>query len=288
MAKTKKRSGITDFHVHIQPWQMFKPDALEKMKKRRPDLDDVIRFTQHPKDFLKHLDACGIERVACINYVSPDVMGFTDEVNPWIAKYCAEAPGRLLSVGSLHPRLVSNAESEMERLCGDLKIRMFKVHPAHQLVYPNEYRDGLQALGTIYRKLQEYRVPVMIHTGTSIFTGARNKYTQPIHCDDIGVDFPDLRVVLAHAGRPLWMDECFFLVRRFENFYIDVSGIPMKKLLDYVPRLEEIADKVLYGSDWPGPGVPTLKQNLEDFESLPISEAAKQKILVTNAQKLLP
>ena len=55
----------------------------------------------------------------------------------------------------------------------------------------------------------------MIHTGTSVFSSARNKYADPIHCDDIGVDFPDLTVILAHGGRPLWMETAFFLVRRF-------------------------------------------------------------------------
>ena len=35
----------------------------------------------------------------------------------------------------------------------------------------------------------------------------------------------------------------------------DISSIPPKKILEYFPRLAQIADKVLYGSDWPAPGV---------------------------------
>ena len=67
-------------------------------------------------------------------------------------------------------------------------------------------------------------LPVMIHTGTSIFPGARNLYAQPMLADDVGVDFPDLVVILAHGGRPLWMEEAFFLVRRHKNMYMDISG----------------------------------------------------------------
>lgn len=282
------RSGITDFHLHIQPWHMFRPDAIEHMKKDRKDIDDVLKSLESPKAFLKYLDQAGIERAALINYVSPDVMGFTSEVNPWISEYCSEAPNRLLAVGSVHPRVSTDVADEMERLCGDLNIRMIKLHPPHQWFYPNEYRSGLNALGVLYRKAQEFRTPVMIHTGTSVFPRARNKYGDPMACDDVGVDFPRLPVILAHGGRPLWMEECFFLVRRHSNFYMDISSIPMKKLLVYFPRLEKIADKVLFGTDWPGPMVPPVKKVLEIFEALPISEEAKQKILVENAKKLLP
>jgi predicted TIM-barrel fold metal-dependent hydrolase len=41
----------------------------------------------------------------------------------------------------------------------------------------------------------------MFHAGTSIFPGARNKCGDPIHVDDVAVDFPELKIVLAHGGR---------------------------------------------------------------------------------------
>src|SRR5213595_3346019 len=73
------------------------------------------------------------------------------------------------------------------------------------------------------------------------------------------------------------MDTAFFLVRRHPNVYLDISGIPPKNLLKYFPRVEQIADKTLFGTDWPGPGVPEIKQNLEDFRALPLAESAKQQ-----------
>ena len=85
--------------------------------------------------------------------------------------------------------------------------------------------------------------------------GARNLHAQPMLCDDISIDYPDLVVILAHGGRPLWMNEAFFLVRRHKNMHMDISGIPPQKLMEYFPRIEDVADKVLWGTDWPGPGV---------------------------------
>jgi predicted TIM-barrel fold metal-dependent hydrolase len=58
--------------------------------------------------------------------------------------------------------------------------------------------------------------------------------------------------------------------------------------MEYFPRLEEIADKVLFGTDWPGPGVPEVRGNIEKFLALAISEAAKRQIAYANAARLFP
>ncbi|MDQ2970918.1 MAG: amidohydrolase family protein, partial [Acidobacteriota bacterium] len=67
-----------------------------------------------------------------------------------------------------------------------------------------------------------------------------------------------------------------------------LSGIPPRKLLEYLPRLEEVADKCLWGTDWPSPGVASMRRNADEFLALPISEAAKQKILWENGARLIP
>jgi hypothetical protein len=104
----------------------------------------------------------------------------------------------------------------------------------------------------------------------------------------VAVDFPKLKILLAHGGRPLWMNTAFFLVRRHPNVYLDISGIPPKTLLQYFPRLEEIAAKTLFGTDWPGPGVPDIKRNLDDFKALPLAPAASEQILEKTALGIWP
>ena len=278
---------ITDCHVHIQPVEMFKPAALAVMKKKRANFDEIVEFCHSPKKFLHHLDQIGIDRAVLINYVAPELMGFTPEVNEFVANYVKEDAKRLIPCGSVDPRHTRNVERDMEHLVR-LGIRMIKVHPPHQLLYPNDYLNGVKELETIYRVAEQNGIPVMVHTGTSIFPGARIKYGDPIYVDDVAVDFPKLKILLAHGGRPLWMHTAFFLVRRHPNVYLDISGIPPKTLLKYFPRLEEIADKTMFGTDWPGPGVPEIKQNLDDFRSLPISEGAKRQILGKTALSIWP
>ena len=48
----------------------------------------------------------------------------------------------------------------------------------------------------------------------------------------------------------------------------------------------ELADKCLWGTDYPSPGIASMSRNVEDFTSLPISEDAKRKILWDNAAAL--
>ncbi|MCU1308650.1 MAG: amidohydrolase 2, partial [Acidobacteriaceae bacterium] len=264
---------ITDCHVHIQPLEMFKPAALAIMKKKRADYDQVVEFCRSPKAFLKYLDSIGVDRAVLINYVAPEIIGFTSEVNAFVANYVKEDPKRLIPCGSVHPRHTKDVQRDMDEIVR-MGIRMIKIHPPHQLLFPNDYLNGVKELEVIYRVAEANGIPVMIHTGTSIFPGARNKFGDPIFVDDVAVDFPRLKILLAHGGRPLWMNSAFFLVRRHPNVFLDISGIPPKTLLNNFPRLEEIAHKTLFGTDWPGPGVPEIEKNLRDFRALQITEEA--------------
>lgn len=276
---------VIDIHVHIQPHEMFRPEPLALVRHGYPHWEQVEEFCRQPSAFLDYMDSAGVERAGLINYVSPEVTGIGPECNDWVARYASADPARLIAFGSVHPRHVADAAAETDRLA-KIGIRALKVHPSHQWFAPNAYRGELPALAAVYKRAAAHRMPVMIHTGTSIFPGARNLYAQPMLADDVGVDFPDLTVILAHGGRPLWMDEAFFLVRRHPNFYMDISSIPPKRLLEYFPRLEEIADKVLYGSDWPGFSVNDLRAAIDGFRALPISPDARRRILYENAARL--
>jgi predicted TIM-barrel fold metal-dependent hydrolase len=278
---------VTDAHIHVQPWWELKPEVLEVIRRGRADLDEIEKINRSPTHLLRRLDADGIERAVLVNYPSPDLMGFTSRVNQYVAEYCAAAPDRLLAMGGVHPRFTDDAAEEVRR-AADMGVRALKLHPPHMAVEPNAYLHGLDALRALYEEAQRLKLPVMIHTGTSIFPGARSRTGEPMPIDDVAVDFPDLTIILAHGGRPLWMEQAFFLVRRFPRVYMDVSSIPPRSILRYWPRLAEVADKVLYGSDWPAPGVKSMAENLRGFRDLGLPAAAEAKILDGNARKLWP
>ena len=286
MCFNRRMRSYIDAHVHIQPWEMMKPEILERMRRSRTDLDLIEQVMKSPAAFLRHMDFEGVERAALINYVSPSIMGFTYEVNEYVSDYCKENRERLIGFGSIDMSMRTGQEKRIDELLDRLRLAGIKVHPSHQEVFPNEYRNGHQSLQHLYRRCEENGIPVMFHTGTSIFQGARNRYADPIYVDDVAVDFPNLKIILAHGGRPIWMETCVFLVRRFPNVYMDVSSIPPSRVPDYFPRLEQIADKVLFGTDWPAPMVPGMRDNFEEFCKIDITAEAMHKITRTNALKL--
>jgi predicted TIM-barrel fold metal-dependent hydrolase len=279
---------VIDCHVHITPWDQVRSDRIARMAAGWKDFDRVRAITNDPHRLIAYMDERGIEKLVMINFVSPEVFGFTEEVNTFAAEMARLYPDRLLPLGGIDPRRVPDVVAEMDRLLGDLRLRGIKIHPPHQFFRPNAYLDQveLRGLATVYEKCIEYSVPVMFHTGTSIFPGARNKYGDPLAIDDVIVDFPELKVIVAHGGRPLWMDTALFLLRRSRNVYLDISSIPPKSLLSYFPWLERVADRAMFGSDWPGPNLTDPGHNVEEFYSLPISEEAKRQILRETAEAL--
>jgi predicted TIM-barrel fold metal-dependent hydrolase len=280
---------VTDAHVHVQPWRQFKPGALERMTAGRGDLDRIHRLFDDPAAFLGFLDEQGIDRAVLVNYVSPDVMGFTDEVNDFVGNFCRGHEDRLVAVGGVHPRLDPDPAGALSHIVERHGIRVLKLHPPHQHFFVNAYRDGgsLPRLAALYERAQALGIPVLVHTGTSIFPEARNKYGDPMALDDVAVDFPGLTIIMAHGGRPLWMETCFFLLRRHANVHMDISGIPPRLLPRYFPRLAEVAHKTLFGTDWPSPGVESPGRNLEEFRALSLAPEIQQAILGGTAERLL-
>jgi uncharacterized protein len=276
---------VFDAHIHIPPYEMMKPEARRVFLVGKPDRAAIEALSTDPSALLRRMDADGIERVGLINYVSPDVIGIGDEANAWTARYASADPARLLAFGSVNPLTTERVGEAVDRLL-EIGIRALKVHPPHQLFAANAYLDSLPRLAELYGRAQAAGVPVTIHTGTSVFPGARSRLGDPMAVDDVAVDFPKLTILVAHGGRPIWMEAAFFLVRRHPNVHLELSGIPPAKLLEWFPRLEEIADKTVWGTDWPSPGVRSMRKNVEQFLALPLADATRQKILYDNASRI--
>ncbi|HTW39407.1 MAG TPA: amidohydrolase family protein [Thermoplasmata archaeon] len=277
--------GITDCHVHINPQWEMRPDAVRMLAHSD---EHASRYLKDPRFFLEYLDRCGIDRAVLINYVAPEVIGYTEKANDFVSEYARADPERLIAVGGIRPDHPDPAK-EIAHLVDDLGIRALKLHPPHQLFRPNGYTDGsAPMMRDVYAACERHRLPVILHTGTSVFPRARNKFADPLLVEDVAIDFPDLTIVLAHGGRPIWMEGATFLARRFANVWLEVSGIPPVRLLEYFPRLSSLSEKVLFGTDWPGPGVKDIRANLDAFRALPIPADAQRRILEENPLRVFP
>ena len=159
-------------------------------------------------------------------------------------------------------------------------FRGLKLYPTYQHFFPNQ-----REIYPLYEKAVELDIPVMFHTGSSIYRNSKLKYGDPLHLDEVASDFPELKIIMAHSGRGFWYERAFFLSRLHKNLYMEISGLPPHKLLQYFPELEKNADKVIFGSDWPA--IKRIRENIDSLSSLPLKKTTIANMLYKNAEKVL-
>jgi predicted TIM-barrel fold metal-dependent hydrolase len=282
---------VVDVHIHVIPLKMMNKGSMNRFVNDTAFNAELYRMIEtHPNKMVESLDQQGVKWANVISYSAKKVMGFGAELVEYVGKYCSEYPDKLKPVMSADPLVDDDPLKLLEFYRSKYGAQWIKLHPVHQLFKPNAYRaeeGGLRTLKKIYEYAENNGFPVTIHTGTSVFPLARIKFGDPVFLDDVAVDFPKLKIVMAHGGRPFWTAAAFFLLRRHPNLYLDISGIPPKHILKYFPRLNEIWEKVVFGSDWPTPGVRSIRKNVEDLVALGFSEEALKGILYLNVRKLL-
>lgn len=270
---------VIDFHTHLLRSDQLNPTTHRFLEEVNPSFYARIQaFDRDPGLFVDYLKSQGVSYAVVLPEYAPATSASvpTEEV----LAYCR---GRemLIPFASLNPNTDPQPEEKLERYVKEHGVKGLKLLPSYQFFYPNEAR-----LYPLYAKAQELGIPVVFHVGSSVFKGTRLKYCAPIYLDDVAVDFPELKIVMAHSGRGFWYSECYFLSRLHQNVYMDVTGLPPKKLLSYFPELERNARKVIFGSDWP-PMPADIKENVDAIRSLPLSEDSVEAILYGNAHRLL-
>jgi len=212
--------------------------------------------------------------------------GFRRYSNEEVAEICAENDDILIPFASIDPWKGKMAAREARRLIRDFGVRGFKFHPTFQGFWPND-----RMAYPFYQVLEEEGVVALFHTGqTGVGSGMRGgmgmrlKYSNPMAIDDIAVDFPDLRIIMAHPAFP-WQEEALSVAQHKPNVYIDLSGWSPKYfpeiLVKYANSL--LKKKMLFGSDWPA---ITPDRWLADFENAPFRDEVRPLILKENARRL--
>ena len=186
---------------------------------------------------------------------------------------------------SIDPTRGPEAVREAKRLVA-AGARGLKLHPLLQQFFAND-----PIAYPLYEVFAEAKLPVLFHTGHSgIGTGMpggggiRQKYGNPMTIDDVAVDFPDLKIILAHPSFP-WQDEAISVCLHKPTVYIDLSGWSPKyfsaTLIQYANSL--LKNKVLFGSDYP---LLTPDRWMADFEKIGIKDEVRPLVLKENAVKL--
>ncbi|HET9982707.1 MAG TPA: amidohydrolase family protein [Longimicrobiales bacterium] len=269
---------FVDFHTHPYRPGDLAPGTWEFVRRVSRAVREYGDRLADPRFVADLLRAQGAERAVVLAEHCPESSG--NVRTETVLDICRQVPDFFLPFASVDPNTDPEPASLLRRYLDDGAVGL-KLYPSYQFFYPNERR-----VYPLYELAQERGIPVLFHIGSSVLPNTRLKFCDPIHLDDLAVDFPDLVVVMAHGGRGFWYDACAFLAAHHPNFYIDVTGLVPSRLLEHFPDLARLADKVVFGSDWPAmPRSPG--ENARAIASLPLPPDAVEKILRGNAIRLL-
>ncbi len=201
--------------------------------------------------------------------------------NEIIAEAVNKYPDRFIGFACVDPRKGYLAVKELELGVRELGlVGLGELLPSNVELYPND-----KLMYPLYEKALELEIPVIIHTGQLFDPGTKIKYNNPIFIDDVAVDFPSLKLIVAHFGWP-WMEEAIAVVQRNPNVCFDISGwapryLP-KLLIDYMDG--PLSDKALFGTDFP---LISFERAVSELRVLPLKESTKEKVFGGNAKRLL-
>lgn len=270
---------VIDFHIHVMPTDSMDSPVGGFMRNFISEpLENYLARVCTPQGTMAMMDEWGVEYGVILAEQSPLTcgLGFSSRE---AAEFCQDNP-RLIPFANINPYLTLTPARDLERDFREYGVRGVKMVPTYQLYYPND-----KLVYPVYAVAEEMGLPVMFHTGTSVFETSRTKYGDPLTIEDLAVDFPDLTLVMSHSGRGWWTETAAHLARTYRNVYMEIAGFPPQNLLRYFPDLEGLADKVIFGSDWPSQ--PFTMRNVKGIKELPISEDAKAMILGGTAAKIL-
>ena len=256
---------LVDAHTHVARLPTLSGDWQEWASKFGADGGAFRKFFSQengvpiPAALDQHFEAQGADHVLLFTEYSPKVTGVQpiEDVLPLVS----HNPARFRPVANINPHLHYPPAGELARQVG-LGAVALKVHPVH-----GGFEASDRMMYPAYAWAEQHRLPVIVHCGTSTFAGSVNAYADPVLLDPVFRDFPDLTVVLAHGGRGWWYQQAAFLALMKPNVWLEVSGLPPRRLPDYYgATLRRLADKMIFGTDWPG--VPSVRQNAEALEKV--------------------
>jgi predicted TIM-barrel fold metal-dependent hydrolase len=206
----------------------------------------------------------------------------------------ALVPG-LFAIGIADPRRTDPEHlRRVEQQLADRRVIALKCYLGYLHYSPSDpgYRPYFEIAA-------RHKLPVVCHTGDTYSPNAKLKYAHPLGVDEVAVDHPDVRFILAHVGNP-WMTDAAEVIYKNMNVWADLSGLfvgseeilsdpaakeTIRETIERVRsafRYAERPNRFLYGSDWPLAPMTLYR----DLIQTAIPEAHHEQVFVENARTL--
>ncbi len=273
---------LIDAHVHVPVLGSLKPAWIQWARDFGPSgiLEEIwdADGTPVPARLDELFEEQGVDIALLLCEYSPKATGtqrFED-----LLPIVEHNPARFRPIANVNPHLHFPIAAEVTRQLDHGAVAL-KLHPVH-----GGFRCDDASLYPAYRVLAERGVPLVVHCGTSSFPGSMNELADPEFLLPVVRDFPTLDVVLAHGGRGWWYDKAAFLAQSQERVWIELSGLPPKRLPTYFASsdLGRLSRRWIFGTDWPG--VPSTSQNARDVVALGLADDVAAAVLGGNARQV--
>jgi uncharacterized protein len=244
---------MIDTHIHVVPPGLPGVGSLSPLLEAALEVRaDVLRRE------MKAAEITQVLAMGCWNAPLDDPLGVAGTL-----ALARTVPG-LFAIGVADPtRQDADHLRRVEAMLATKQVRALKGYLGYLPYAPDHsgYRP-------YYELAERYQLPVIFHTGDTYSPRAKLRYAQPLLVDDVAVDHPRVRFVLAHLGNP-WMTDAAEVVYKNVNVWADLSGLVVGDAASFTAqerqemleetrqavrrafRYAERPNRFLYGSDWP-------------------------------------
>ena len=271
--------GLIDVHTHFMPERLLAAvqayfDAAGPLIGR----PWPIVYREDEQARVAALRAFGVSAFTAMLY--PHKPGMARSLNDWAAGFAARTPECLHTATFFaEPAAADDVRRALEQ-----GARVFKCHLQVGDFDPND-----PLLDEAWGLLAEAGVPVVTHCGSGPVPG---RYTGPGPVTALVARHSRLRLVVAHLGMPEYA-EFLGLAERYGSVLLDTTlaftpfveggfaSFPAAEL----PRLRDLGDRVLFGSDFPN--IPhSYPDALESLERAGLGAAWLRAVCHDNAARL--
>jgi predicted TIM-barrel fold metal-dependent hydrolase len=255
---------IIDVHTHIWDPKYLSDFHLDFMVRERKKAH-LLRSEVTPAElgnampppdfekFIADLDASEVDKAVVMAF---DItrMRKSRIPNELVVKFMEKYPDRIIGFASwealdIFDRFNKKGLKEFEYFVNEQGMRGLKMGPDYGHFTPDD-----KAVYPFYQKAEEMDVPLLIHQSAA---GAfvQLKYSDPVLLEDVALDFPDLRICIAHLGWG-WSERTFLMMQECPNIYVDTAFMcrypyRVSQILSMAKEFGVI-DRVLFGTDYPG------------------------------------
>jgi predicted TIM-barrel fold metal-dependent hydrolase len=254
MPGQKEDNSFKDIHVHLWPVSYTPKDLSIYFEKR--GIGGVLARSLTADGIVELMNAENIG-TSIVSPIPFPGLGSddTEALNQYAYQEVSKASGRLAAFCIVDPKAGQTMLIHVRKWIEEKGFRGVKIHPSFQQCAPNAAE-----LYPLYSLMQDYRLPVLFHSGPIGIAPSKDKYSSIDDFDEVACDFPSLPIILGHGGRPQYAQTAN-LLRKHKNVHVDISAnfarlkhfesSPLVELLYQAKIMTGGFHRILFGSDHP-------------------------------------